>query len=178
MGPLRGPGLSGCIKSRWMVALVTRAVARTCKQGKRQDESLKRGAVYPQTRKQMKLICSMKGLDYDLEEMTVISYQCHNLRHHTFALNAEKWHASEKDRNRKNKGNAWVFIPGVSNYTGLHSLCAFFLFFYNMLVSCELLNITFLVNNSFLFFKIGKRHKTTDCTSVTEHDQWLLRFVI
>lgn len=90
MGPLRGPSLSGCIKSRWMVALVTRVVARTCKQAKRQDESLKRGAVYPKTRKQMKLICSMKGLDYDLEEMTVISYQRHNLRHHTLALDAEK----------------------------------------------------------------------------------------
>lgn len=177
MGPLRGPGLSGCIKSRWMVALVTRAVARTCKQGKRQDESLKRGAVYPRTRQQTKLIYSKKGLDYDLEEMTVISYQCHNLRHHTFALNAEKWHTSEKDRNRKNKRNAWFFILGVSSYTRLHSTRVV-VFFYNMLVSCEPLNITFLVNNSFLFFKIGKRHKTTDCTSVTEHDQWLLRFVI
>lgn len=70
--------------------IVTQAVARTCKQGKRQDKSLKKGAVYPRTRKQMKLICSMKGLDYDLEEMTVISYQCHRLRHHAFALDAEK----------------------------------------------------------------------------------------
>lgn len=106
-----------------------------------------------------------------MEEITIILDLCHHLWHHTSTLKAESLHTTANDGGAVGDGYDWL-ISQLSSITleYIPSVCVSVIFFSNKIVSCELLNITFFVNNSFLFFKVGKQHKTTDCTSVTEHD--------
>lgn len=155
MGPLRGASLSGRIKSPSVGGVFWhRRWEEPPSRVKSRDASLKRGVVYPRTwsiwnRSAAGLktgwrLGGSRGRFRSLSPSVASDFCPSKLRTDTHSARCK----------RLRRKNGWFLCRlSLNTLECIPSLCVCLGFFFpHEPTSCELLNITFLVNNSFLFF--------------------------